>query len=167
MVGQGNEFSSLISALFAMRLVTVCFLSFSSVEFGQSHYHCRILKVNAAIGNQLSISDFRHSHGVCDVPLGLHPYLRNGGRSCLEIKVEFHERAVPLSTLLALYWSHFACPLSLVWWVSYFLCSFCRRSNGAVFDRGWVSEGIQCYWRFVKLTHLTLIQNRRNLFCIQ
>jgi len=38
-----------------------------------------------------------------DISLGLHPYLRNGGRSRLEIKVEFHEGAVPLSTLLAVY----------------------------------------------------------------
>jgi hypothetical protein len=54
----------------------------------------------------LGSSDSRHSHGVYDVPLGLHAYLRNGGRSRLEIQVEFHEGAVPLSTLLGLYCSH-------------------------------------------------------------
>ena len=38
-----------------------------------------------------------------NVLLGLHPYLRSGGRSRVEIKGEFHEVVVPLSALLALY----------------------------------------------------------------
>jgi len=38
-----------------------------------------------------------------NVLLGPHPYLRNGGRSRVEIKGEFHEVVVPLPTVLALY----------------------------------------------------------------
>ena len=52
---------------------------------------------------QLSCSDSRDSHSVYDFSLGLHHYLRNGGRSRVEIKVDFHERVVSLSTLLDLY----------------------------------------------------------------
>ena len=51
-------------------------------------------------------ADAQDSHGVYDVRLGLNPYLRNGGRSRVEIKEEFHEVVVPLSALLALYWYH-------------------------------------------------------------
>jgi len=40
--------------------------------------------------------------GICDVHFKLHPCLQNGGRARLEIKVEFHEGAVPLPALLAL-----------------------------------------------------------------
>ena len=47
--------------------------------------------------------DSQDSHGVRSVPLGLHPHLWNGGRSRLEIKVEFYEGVVPLSAVLALY----------------------------------------------------------------
>ena len=50
---------------------------------------------------KLSSSDSHDSHSVDDVSLGLHPYLPNGGRSRMEIKVEFHEGAILLSTLLA------------------------------------------------------------------
>ena len=46
------------------------------------------------------------SRGMYAIHLGLHPYPRNGGQSRLEIKMESHEGVVPLSTLLALYWSH-------------------------------------------------------------
>ena len=38
-----------------------------------------------------------------DVLMGLYPYPWNGGRARVEIRGEFHEVAVPLSTLLALY----------------------------------------------------------------
>ena len=49
-----------------------------------------------------------------DVYLGLHPYLRNGGRSRVEIKVEFREGVIPPSTLLALYGYHVVfCHLSV------------------------------------------------------
>ena len=43
------------------------------------------------------------SRGIYNVYLGFHSYLQDGGRFCLEIKVEFHEGAVPLSALLAFY----------------------------------------------------------------
>ena len=52
---------------------------------------------------QLSCSDSRNSHSVYDISLGLHHYLQNGGRSGVEIKVDFHEGVVSLSTLLDLY----------------------------------------------------------------
>jgi len=47
-------------------------------------------------------SDSQDSRSVCGVPLGLHPHFWNGGRSRLEIKVDFYEGPVSLSTLLAL-----------------------------------------------------------------
>ena len=75
MVGLGNELPSLISALLVLKLVSVCFLSSSSVNFTDLITTDRILRVNSAIGNKLSFSDSRHSHGMYDVPLGLHPYL--------------------------------------------------------------------------------------------
>ena len=62
----------------------------------------RILKVNSA-EKKLNSSDSRDSRGVYDVHLGLYSYLQDGDRSRLDIQVEFHEGAVPLSTLLALY----------------------------------------------------------------
>ena len=51
----------------------------------------------------MNTSDFHDSHGLYGVPLGLRPHLWDGGRSRLEIKVEFYEGVVPLSALLALY----------------------------------------------------------------
>ena len=59
--------------------------------------------VSSVLGKQFKFSYSRHSRRVYDIYLGLHPYLRNGGRSGLEIGVEFHEGAVLLATLLALY----------------------------------------------------------------
>ena len=102
-----------------------------------------------------SFSDFWYSGGMYDVPLGLHPYLGNGGRSRLEIEVEFHEGAVPLSTLLALYWTYLACSWMSVWCVSYLF--FCR-SNGGHFDWDGLSEGILRSWMFVILTRPTWTQ---------
>ena len=52
---------------------------------------------------KLNSSDSRDSCSVYYVYLGLHPYLQDGGRSRLEIKVEFHEGAVSLSALFACY----------------------------------------------------------------
>ena len=79
-----------------------------------------------------------------DIPLGLHTYLRNGGQSRLEIKVEFHEGAVPLSTLLALYGSHLAFSLvSLMCFISSYTELCCRAERGN-FEGGRVSEGILC-----------------------
>ena len=114
-----NQLTSPIPALFAMRLVTVRFSKFfprwirliwSLAEFTRS-----ILLSE----NQLNSSDSHDSHGVYDVPLGLYPHLRNGGRSCLEIKVELHEGPVPFSALHALYRSHLDFSRSSVWYVSY------------------------------------------------
>ena len=39
----------------------------------------------------MSSSDSQGSDGVYNTPLELHPHLRNGGRSCLEIEVMFHD----------------------------------------------------------------------------
>jgi len=50
----------------------------------------------------LSCFDSWDSHSVYDISLGLHHYLWNGGRSRVEIKVDFHEGAVSLSMLLDL-----------------------------------------------------------------
>ena len=64
----------------------------------------RILKVNSVEKElNLNSSDPPDSRGVYDVHFGLHSYLQDGGRSRLEIKVEFYEGAVPLSTLLTFY----------------------------------------------------------------
>ena len=60
---------------------------------------------------QSSLSNYYHSHGRYNIYLGLHPYFQHGGRSGLEIKVEFHEGPVPLSTLPAIYRYH---PLSIL-----------------------------------------------------
>jgi len=51
----------------------------------------------------LIFPDSRNSRMFYHSYLGLLPYLRNGGRSRLEIEVEFHEGAIPLSKLLALH----------------------------------------------------------------
>jgi len=66
-----------------------------------------------------SSSDSSDSHGIYDVHLGLYPYLQDGSRSRLEIKVEFHEGVVPLSALLACHWHRLAFFLSLVWCLCY------------------------------------------------
>ena len=122
MVGPGNELPSLISALFIIKVVTVCFLNSSGVNSANLIITDRILKVNSAIKKkQLSFSDCHHSHGMYDVLLGLYPYLRNGGQSRLEIKMEFYEGTVPFSALPALYWTHLACSQMLVRCVSYLL----------------------------------------------
>ena len=79
--------------------------------------------VSSAIGNRLNFSHFVHRRGVYSVYLGLHPYLPNGSRSGLEIKMEFHEGALLLSTLLALYRYYFAFSLlSVSLMLSIFLC---------------------------------------------
>ena len=55
---------------------------------------------------RLVLSNSCHSHGLYDLFLGLHPYVQHGSRFGLEIEVEFHEGAVPLSTLPAIYRNH-------------------------------------------------------------
>ena len=63
----------------------------------------RTLKVNLPLEKKSSPTDCSDSRSVFSVNLGLHPYLQDGGRSCLEIKVEFHEGAVSLSALHSFY----------------------------------------------------------------
>ena len=56
----------------------------------------------------MSSSDSRRSRIMYNVPLGLYPHIRNGGRSCLEIKVDLHEGLVSFSTLFELCYSRLA-----------------------------------------------------------
>ena len=79
-------------------------LNASNVSFRWSDHHWQNFEGQFCYKRRnLALLTSCDSHGVCVVPLGLHPYLRNGGRSRMEIKVEFHEGVVPLSTLLAIY----------------------------------------------------------------
>jgi len=96
---------------------SACFFHFSDSEF--IHHKPEFLRSSLLSEKRLRSSDSRDSHGVYDVHLGLHSYLQDGGRSRLEIKVEFHEGPVPLSALLAFYWHRLACSLSSVWCPSY------------------------------------------------
>jgi len=79
----------------------------------------RILKVNFASGEEISISNCINSCSVFGVNLGLHPYLQDGGWSRLGIKVEFHEGAVPFSALHAFYWQHLVLFVLSVSYISY------------------------------------------------
>jgi hypothetical protein len=80
---------------------------------------------------------------VCPVPLGLHSYLQNGGRSRVEIKVEFHEglylfqRYVPLTDILSAF---FTSQSDVGSYRS--MLNFLYRSNGGNSDGNWVSEAI-------------------------
>ena len=126
MGGLGNYSASLVTALFVMRVITVRFPTSSSVAFYWSDHPtatAEFWRSSLLSEKELSSSNTPNSHSANNVPLGLHPYLRNGGRSRLEIKVEFHEGAVPLSTLLAFYRTHFVCSLLWVWCRSIFSCS--------------------------------------------
>ena len=94
------------------RLIKVVFFRrrtsrFCSTVSSEFHQSVPILE------EQLSLSNPRHSHGFYDIYLGLHPYVQHGGGSGLEIEVEFHERAVPLSTLPAIYRYHHESLLSV------------------------------------------------------
>ena len=101
-----DPLASLISGLTAVRLVTVSFLSVPFLCVWSNIYGwIRNLIVSnfCHCTNNWNYSQFHHSRGLYDVCLGLHHYLQNGGRSGLEIQVDFHEGAVPFSTLLAIY----------------------------------------------------------------
>ena len=85
----------------------VHFLNASNIAFRRSNHHWQNFQGQFCYqsSNQALLTSC-NSHGVtgvCAAPLGLHPHLWNRGRSHVEIKVEFHEGAVPFSTLLALY----------------------------------------------------------------
>ena len=139
-----EQLASLIPALFGMRLVTVRPSFFFSVlyfanlitpwqNFEGKLWHwrsnCDLLTLD--------------SRGICNVHMGLYHYLHNGGRSRLEIKVEFYEGLIPLSTLLALYWYCFPCSLSSVLVAfRFFHPHLSLRSNGGRFDRDHLSECI-------------------------
>ena len=87
--------------------------------------------------------DSRDSRGVYDVPLGLHPHLRNGGRSRVEITGEFHEGVVPLSTLLAIYrYRVDFCHLSVRYYSYLPIHTFFCSSNGSNFEGNRMSEDI-------------------------
>ena len=110
MVGSENQLAALIRVLFVIRLVIVGIPSCSISPISSPHWQSFEGRVSYQ-RTQLCYPDARDSDGVYDVPLGLPPYLRNGSRSRVEIKVKFHEGTVPLSTLLALYRIHLACSL--------------------------------------------------------
>ena len=52
---------------------------------------------------QLSPSNPSRSRSLYNIYLGLHPYVQHGVQSSLEIAVDCHEGAVPLSTIPAIY----------------------------------------------------------------
>ena len=80
---------------------SACFFRFSDSEL--IHHKPEFPRSILLSEKKLRSSDSRDSRGIYDVYLGLHSYFHDGGRFCLEIKVEFHEGAVPLSALLAFY----------------------------------------------------------------
>jgi hypothetical protein len=99
-----DQLASLIMALHALRLVAVSVLPVLTIsQRVHLSFTTRPFLVSSAVGRNFTFLIFRRSRILCVVHLGLHHYLRNGGRSRLEIKVGFREGAVPGSTLLALY----------------------------------------------------------------
>ena len=94
----------LASALSVLRLVAVSVLPVLPVsQRVDMSFTTRPFLVSSAAGRNLPLLISRRSRSFYVVYLGLHHYLRNGGRSRLEIKVGFREGAVSGSTLLALY----------------------------------------------------------------
>ena len=165
MVIEREDKLALIDVLFIKKLVAVRVSSllptgiWSSWSFHLPEFWRSILPFETSLRS----SDSSNSHRVFDVHLGLHPYLQDGGRSRLEIQVEFHEGVIPLSTLLAFYWYDFSgfissvlCPLS-------FLSSFFLGQTGANLTE------TTCW----KLTYASggssnrPTQRRRNSFCVQ
>jgi len=107
MVGPENQLALLIRALSVVRLVVVRFPSSSSLHLADLITPLAVLWRSSLLSEkEFCYVDAQDSHGGYDVHLGPHPYLRNGGRSGVEIKGEFHEVVVPLPTVLALYWYH-------------------------------------------------------------
>jgi len=91
---------------------------------------------------------------VHTIYLGLHTYIPNGGRSRLEIEMEFHEGAVSLSTLLAVYRYRLAHSLSSARSFLYYLLALIfSRANGAKFYEDRVSDNVPSRWRFVNHLH--------------
>ena len=132
MVDPENQLASLISAMFILRLVSVRVPSSSLLHFGNDFTDlitplAEFWRWSLWSEMQLCYPDAQNSHGMYDVRLGLHPHLRNGSRSHLEIKVELHEGAVPLPTLLAFYRYHLVC----YHWLVRSLCGY--RSSYAQF----------------------------------
>ena len=130
MVGPGNYLASLVTGLFVMRMVTVRFPTSFSIAF--ANLTAPLVEFWRSGSGLLSekksgSSDCRDSRSNYDVPLGLHPHLRNGGQSRMEIKVEFYEGVIPLSTLLAVYWDRLVFSHSSVW------CGFISSSYAQLF----------------------------------
>ena len=130
MVGPGNYLASLGTGLFVMRLVTVRFPTSFSVAFANlTSPLAEFWRSGSGLLSEkkLGSSDCRDSRSNYDVLLGLHPYLRNGSQSCMEIKVEFCEGVIPLSALLAVYWDRLVFSHSSVW------CGFISSSYAQLF----------------------------------
>ena len=118
MVGPGDYLASWVTTLFAMRLEIVRFpTSFQCCVSPTWPPHLQNFNGQVCYWrSNWDLLTLGNSDSVYDVPLGLHSYLWDGGRSRLEIKVELHEGAVPLPTLLAFYSTRFVCsPLLSVW----------------------------------------------------
>jgi len=99
-----DDKDQLIMAFYALRLVAVSVLPVLPISKRVDlSFTTRPFLVSSAVGRNLSFLIFRRSRILYVVYLGLHRYLRNGGRSRLEIGVGFREGAVSASTLLALY----------------------------------------------------------------
>ena len=117
----GDPLATLISGLRALKLTAVEFsqcVAFADLIGGRT---ARCLMVSYAIGERLISLNCYHSRGSYSVCLGLHPYLPDGSRSGLETEMEFHEGAILLSTLLALYRYAWAFSLLSVWCFLYFI----------------------------------------------
>jgi hypothetical protein len=115
---------------------------------------------------QFKPPDSWHSCSVHAIYLGLHTDIQNGGWAGLEIKVDFHEGAVFIPTLLAIYRYRLARSLSLAWCFLYLLVLIFCRSNGGKFDGDCVLEYIPHQWRFVKLTCPTLAWSGRGFILL-
>jgi len=106
----GDSLVWLISASHVMRLVAVSCLPLHWVSQNWSVILWLGLRASVlSLENNLNkFPHPPHSCSIYDIYMGLHPYLRNGGRSGLEIEVEFHEGAILVSTILALCRYHLA-----------------------------------------------------------
>jgi len=90
--------------LYALRLVAVSVLPVLPMsQRVDLSFTTRPSLVGCAVGTNLPFLIFHCSRSLYVVYLGLYHYLRNGGRSRLEIKVGFREGDISGSTLLALF----------------------------------------------------------------
>ena len=150
----GDPLPHFFALLYIIRLIAASFLPVLRFMHLLIAVPLEISESVPPLEGQLSRSDSSCSRCLYNIYLGLHPYVQHGARSSLEIEVDSHERAVPFSTLPAIYRDHYYSPLS-VWLPPYVLTlnHFCPRPNGGEFDEDRVLEFILQPWRFVSLIH--------------